>query len=92
MSVKNRTTSDPIVCRGDGYDWKRIECGGEYLGDKLASVSLDKTIKTWNMATGQCERTLEGHTGGVWVLAARANGTLASGSADTTIKIWGDWA
>ena len=35
-----------------------------------------------------CERTVEGHTGWVWALAACAGGKLASGSCDSTIKIW----
>ena len=35
-----------------------------------------------------CERTLEGHTGGVQTLAACAGGKLASGSDDSIIKVW----
>ena len=41
------------------------------------------------MTTGQCERTLEGHTGGVNALAACAGGKLASGADDNTTKAWG---
>jgi WD40 repeat protein len=33
-------------------------------------------------------RTLEGHDGTVWALAALPNGQLASGSSDHSIKIW----
>ncbi|KAK2038282.1 NACHT-domain-containing protein, partial [Colletotrichum somersetense] len=30
-------------------------------GRQLASASYDKTVKLWETATGQCQRTLEGH-------------------------------
>ena len=31
--------------------------------DVLVSVSSDKSIKMWNLKTGQCLNTLTGHTG-----------------------------
>ena len=55
---------------------------------KLASGSEDHTVKIWDVATGQCERTLRGHTGSVKALAPCAGGKLASGSRDKTIKVW----
>jgi WD40 repeat protein len=55
----------------------------------LASGSYDRTIKIWNASKGQCLRTLEGHTGFVFSLAANPDGkTIASSGADHTIKIW----
>jgi len=57
-------------------------------GGKLASGSGDKTIKIWDVATGKCELTLEGHTGRVLALVVLPNDRLASGSADNTIRIW----
>jgi len=56
-------------------------------GGKLASGSEEKTIKIWEVTTGKCERTLD-HTGHAAVLAAFADGELAS-AGSTTIKIWG---
>jgi WD40 repeat protein len=29
---------------------------------QLASASWDRTIKIWNLADGQCQQTLEGHS------------------------------
>jgi WD40 repeat protein len=28
----------------------------------ICSCSCDKTVKVWDVSTGACERTLEGHT------------------------------
>ena len=58
-------------------------------GGKLASASEDKTVKVWDVATGQCERTLHGHTDYVRALVGCAGGQLASASEDKTVKIWG---
>ncbi|MGC1395197.1 MAG: serine/threonine-protein kinase [Coleofasciculaceae cyanobacterium] len=58
-------------------------------GQTLASASADKTIKLWNLATGQEIRTLRGHTSFVNYLVISPDGqTLASASADKTIKLW----
>ena len=48
----------------------------------------DHAIMAWDVATGQCERTLEGHKKGVWVLTGCAGGKLASASFDRTTKAW----
>lgn len=58
-------------------------------GKTLASGSDDKTIKLWNLASGQEIQTLEGHSDWIWTVALSPDGkTLASGSADKTIKLW----
>jgi WD40 repeat protein len=49
----------------------------------------DGTIKLWNLATGQELRTLTGHRNRVTSVAISPDGqTLASASADMTIKLW----
>ena len=59
-------------------------------GQTLVSGSFDKTIKVWNLSTGQEVRTLTGHIAYVYSVAISADGqTLASGSDDKTIKVWG---
>jgi len=59
------------------------------LSDRsLISGSSDKTIKIWNIKTGECIKTLEGINNRVRSLAVLHDGTLASGSDDETIKLW----
>ena len=56
--------------------------------NRLASGSLDNTIKIWNIENGECIRTLTGHSN--WVISVEliSQNRLASGSLDNTIKIW----
>eukprot|EP01100_Stratorugosa_tubuloviscum_P008858 TRINITY_DN3701_c0_g1_i1.p1 TRINITY_DN3701_c0_g1~~TRINITY_DN3701_c0_g1_i1.p1 ORF type:complete len:403 (-),score=179.64 TRINITY_DN3701_c0_g1_i1:179-1387(-) len=58
-------------------------------GVYLASGSRDKTIKIWEVATGQCIMTLEGHDNWVRGLIFHPSGKyLISVSDDKTIRIW----
>jgi WD40 repeat protein len=58
-------------------------------GMHLASGSMDKTIKLWNIYSEKALLTLEGHSGGVYSIAFSPHGKrLASGSHDKTIKLW----
>ncbi|KAJ5776870.1 NACHT nucleoside triphosphatase [Penicillium odoratum] len=58
-------------------------------GSRLASGSSDKTVRIWDLATGQTVFTIEGHTDDVCSVAWSADGSrLASGSYDHTVKIW----
>lgn len=50
---------------------------------------MDKTIKIWELSSGQLTRTLTGHKGSVFAVAVSPDGKyIASGSTDQTIKIW----
>lgn len=58
-------------------------------GRTLASGSDDKTVKLWNVKTGELLHTLVKHTDKVNAVAFSPDGrTLASGSEDTTINLW----
>ncbi|MEH2298108.1 MAG: ribosome assembly protein 4, partial [Nostoc sp.] len=58
-------------------------------GQQLASASVDKTIKIWDVSSGQLLKTLTGHSDRIISVAYSPNGQqLASASVDKTIKIW----
>jgi WD40 repeat protein len=58
-------------------------------GRRLASGSLDRTIKLWDTSHGDEVLTLSGHTQGVLRVAFSRDGNLlASGSNDRTVRIW----
>ncbi|KFE67329.1 putative serine/threonine-protein kinase pkwA [Hyalangium minutum] len=59
-------------------------------GTRLASASLDKTVRLWDVATGE-SRALRGHTGPVSAAAFFPDGkTLASTGQDGAIRLWPD--
>jgi F-box and WD-40 domain protein CDC4 len=54
---------------------------------RIISASDDHSIHVYCPTTGTLVRSLDGHEGGVWALAATKN-TLVSGSTDRTVRIW----
>ena len=55
----------------------------------LASSSGDRTIKLWDVDTGECFRTLTGHTGWVYAMTIHPQGHLIlSASHDHTARVW----
>lgn len=62
-------------------------------GKSLASGSLDKTLKIWDLSESRtrsrCKITLPGHTDFVLSVAFSPDGNwLISGSKDRTVKFW----
>jgi WD40 repeat protein len=58
-------------------------------GGRIASGSLDRTVKVWDARTGEVERTLTGHSSFVLAVAfSPSEERIASGSTDRTIKVW----
>ncbi|SPO02440.1 uncharacterized protein DNG_05113 [Cephalotrichum gorgonifer] len=58
-------------------------------GQRLASASVDKTVKIWGPASGSCMQTLEGHSNSVKSVAfSHDSQRLASASSDRAVKIW----
>jgi len=53
------------------------------------SGSCDKTLRLWDLATGECIRTFEGHTDYVYSVAISADARYGlSGSRDNTLRLW----
>jgi serine/threonine protein kinase len=58
-------------------------------GKFLASGSLDKTVKVWEVGSWREVATLRGHGGAVFSVSFSPDGNfLASGSEDKTVKVW----
>ncbi len=58
-------------------------------GDILASGSVERVVKLWDIRSGECLATLEGHEYPILSLAFSPDGnTLVSGSGDTTLMTW----
>jgi len=48
---------------------------------------MDGTVRIWNLRTGECARTLTGHTSLVGLLRI-SRSYLVSGAADSTLRVW----
>jgi WD40 repeat protein len=58
-------------------------------GRRIVSGSNDRTLRVWDLESGQVIRTLEGHTRGVRAVAITPDGCRAvSGSNDRTLRLW----
>jgi len=58
-------------------------------GKRIASSSVDKTVRLWDVASGAAVHTWKRHTEQVGAVAFSPDGTqIVSGSADKTARVW----
>jgi U3 small nucleolar RNA-associated protein 13 len=85
-------------------DINAIDTSYSQQGTLFASASQDRTVKIWDLETGESVGVLRGHKRGVWSVAFAPPGTPAisgdsgsssgtrgmvvTGSGDKTVKIW----
>ena len=57
-------------------------------GKRLATASLDNTVKLWSVIDGQHVGTLKGHGDGVAFVGYLTDGRIVTASLDKSLKIW----
>ena len=58
-------------------------------GRRVLSASQDRTLRLWDLESGETIRTLEGHADAVYAVAVTPDGRSAiSGSGDGTLRVW----
>jgi WD40 repeat protein len=63
-----------------------VSSDGQYA---VTATENDSNIRVWDLKSGLCLRTLEGHTAGVSCVVIMSDGhNVVSGSKDGTIKVW----
>lgn len=78
-------SSHPFICEAANIDMKKVQRVGPYI----ISGSRDKTIKLWDISTGQCVFTLVGHDNWVRNLVFHPSGKyIVSVADDKTIRVW----
>jgi WD40 repeat protein len=55
---------------------------------RVVSGSSDKTLRVWDVDSGQLLATLVGHQGFVLAVAVLPDGRVVSGSSDKTLRVW----
>lgn len=57
----------------------------------LFSASEDASVKVWDLESGNCTRSVNGHSGAVLSICITSEGRLYTGGIDKTINEWDPW-
>ena len=78
------------VCTLQGHTSSVYSVGYSLDGRHIVSGSHDKTIRVWNVTTGECVAgPFLGHEDSVWSVAYSPDGRhIISGSDDKTFRVW----
>jgi len=72
-----------------GHDDQILSAVFSADGRQLATGSLDKTARVWDVASGRLLRVLEGHTSAVHGVSFSPDGLLlAAGGYDHSVRVW----
>ncbi|XXX81951.1 TIR domain-containing protein [Sorangium sp. So ce134] len=72
-----------------GHTWAVNACALSPDGQRIVSASVDRTLKVWDLATGELLSTLDGRSGWVNACAISPDGQrIVSASSDGTLKVW----
>lgn len=76
---------DPLM-QYEGHE-AAVNSLSQAIPEELVSGSWDGTARIWDVETGKCKHTLEGHSHATAVLTMQ-NGITVTGSQDKKIRIW----
>ena len=65
-----------------------VECMLATQRNRVVTGGFDRTLRLWDLGSGECVRLMAGHTHSVRCLALTEKSRVASGSGDKTIKLW----
>ncbi|MBE9011616.1 caspase family protein [Pseudanabaenaceae cyanobacterium LEGE 13415] len=86
-TIQLQTKTDFRILKGHTAPVTQVQISPD--DSLLISASADKTIRLWNISTGELIRTISGHNDRVTALSFNPDRqSFASASADRTIKIW----
>ena len=54
----------------------------------IITGSEDRTMRMWDVRSGECIQILQGHTGFVYCVHLHSSGYLLTGSSDQTVRTW----
>ena len=81
----------PLIKTLKGHVWQVNSVSFSPDGKYVASGSWDKTVKVWNVSSGELMKTLEGHPWHVYSVSFSPDpdgASIVSGSRDMTVKVW----